>query len=485
MNDDLEFIQNNPSYSKFIHENITSKNYTIEHFLTYIHSLFTSNTIPDIPPKQSLSEWSIDELKITLSDFYLKTPNTLLNKFPCNKLTLTQLASCPNLEITIQNPTTIDKGIFDTSYVIYQIHIPSISTLVNRRYSDFEWLRECLLNIFPGEYIPRLPGKKIGNTRFTEKFIQKRMYYLQTFINEVIQNKNFLCSEPVMVFFTLADRVLFEHQMSTFNPDNISIESIYQLMNTQGEVYALDFDSDNFIYFSNRFNSIYNYLQVHQDVIHKINKELKSFSHNMTKAAEHLDNVNLYLTELVRVNKKAELSKDLERNYDACAHFYRNWSRIIKNQIDVVNSTTRTFCKSFTHQGEVYIELFDKQMNVVNNYNKRKAELLVAKEKLWNEKNIMKWGIDVNDVNVDKVMLMNDKNYAFSKMCYKETNDLYNLYLQLGFLFNCNNEHFFNFKRKFSFELYTSAKVFNDNFGKTITDLLDIWTSMSSVVQIS
>ena len=54
----------------------------------------------------------------------------------------------------------INNSIFSQSYVLYDVSTPQFNWLVNRRYSDFIWLRDCLHSLFPCDILPLLPKKK-------------------------------------------------------------------------------------------------------------------------------------------------------------------------------------------------------------------------------------------------------------------------------------------------------------------------------------
>ena len=91
--------------------------------------------------------------------------------------------------VNILNPKQItNTSFFSKNYVLYEISTPQFNWVVNRRYSDFIWLRDCLKNFFPGDTLPFLPKKKIGKRNFEHDFINKRAQGLQNFMNEVINN---------------------------------------------------------------------------------------------------------------------------------------------------------------------------------------------------------------------------------------------------------------------------------------------------------
>ncbi len=48
---------------------------------------------------------------------------------------------------------------FERSFVTYTIEIPYLKTAVNRRYSEFAWLKDTLSLLYPGYPIPPVAKK--------------------------------------------------------------------------------------------------------------------------------------------------------------------------------------------------------------------------------------------------------------------------------------------------------------------------------------
>ena len=192
--DKLDDTEISNEYNNFINENITSKNYTVPFFIQFLNSIN--------PNKKNLTDWSLDELNNLLSDFYLKTPNNFVKILPCHRVSPNTIIN-KQIKVVLQNPRVVERSIFETSYVFYELETSEFNWLVNRRYSDFCWLRDCLVALYPGDYVPQLPKKQIGNKRFEEKFITKRMNKLQTFLDEILINENFKSSEPLFIFLSM------------------------------------------------------------------------------------------------------------------------------------------------------------------------------------------------------------------------------------------------------------------------------------------
>ena len=69
----------------------------------------------------------------------------------------------------------------------------------------------------------------------------------------------------------------------------------------------------------------------------------------------------------------------------------------------------------------------NKITNNNDNYMDKNIKLNDKKEKLWKGKNIEDWEIE-RLTNDEKLLLFNDKKYAFDRMCTSETKNIKNLY---------------------------------------------------------
>jgi len=67
------------------------------------------------------------------------------------------------IQVKIFNPREIEGNFFNFQgkYILYDISTEKLNWLVSRRYNDFIWLRDCLIVMFPGQYVSPLPKKKL------------------------------------------------------------------------------------------------------------------------------------------------------------------------------------------------------------------------------------------------------------------------------------------------------------------------------------
>ncbi|AMD20138.1 HCL013Cp [Eremothecium sinecaudum] len=80
---------------------------------------------------------------------------------------------------------------------------PSPDRTVIRRYSDFSWLQEVLLQRYPFRMIPELPPKKIGTQNSDPVFLARRRKGLTRFINLVMKHPVLRIDDLVLTFLTV------------------------------------------------------------------------------------------------------------------------------------------------------------------------------------------------------------------------------------------------------------------------------------------
>ena len=169
-------------------------------------------------------------------------------KINCRKLEKTQLND-NEVKVTVANPTTVEGGMFGKSYVKYEVTTQPFGWTVERRYSDFDLLRKIIQKYYPSFYVPPLPQKKMGNKRFTDSFVQKRMKFLNQFINNVCQSESFKASEILLSFLSYTDRGKFESKFKEFQTQTPS--PYVEEYKTLDGIISISLDAANEKYFKN------------------------------------------------------------------------------------------------------------------------------------------------------------------------------------------------------------------------------------------
>ena len=110
-----------------------------------------------------------------IQNISLENPNlSKISEIKC-KLSDKTLLNNRKIKVEIKNPKNSEKSLLSTQYTLYDVCTESLAWIVQRRYSDFDWLRNILNKLYPRMYIPPIPGKKTGTRRFEQDFIEKRM----------------------------------------------------------------------------------------------------------------------------------------------------------------------------------------------------------------------------------------------------------------------------------------------------------------------
>ena len=393
--------------------------------------------------------------------------------------------SCLNdkqIKVTIQNPKPVVMGFFSSNYIVYEIQtniLPDkITWLVNRRYSDFINLRTALQNQFPNNLVPPLPGKKMGGRRFELDFVSKRMHFLNEFLNNVVTVEEFKASDFLLSFLSMNDRTQFEYkmkEMSNFSTPPLYIEDIKTL---SGKIKISIDNSLNEQYFGN----VQNYFKLQNQLLEKLNEDLKFFYKSLNSAVSNLENVQKDFEFLHLLNSQVHMKEDIVKSFEQFEFFFKNWKNIIFNQNDVIRRRVKDFFKYVRMEGEAYLELFSKREEIQNKFISDSRKLQAKKDKLWAQMDISKWEILEDFGRIDRVLLVRDKIYGCSKMCTTETNNLNNLQKKLGYVNKCSIDELKRLVNKYKNTFVENIKLFSKDLYPNINDELNVWSQMASAV---
>ena len=379
----------------------------------------------------------------------------------------------------ISNPRKVSDSLLKNSYLIYDITTPKLNWFVNRRYSDFVWLREILISLFPTVLIPQLPKKKIGNRRFEEDFVEKRLKGLQNFLDEVLKNEILKTAEPLKTFLSLTERSFFEQQMKVLTPKNILIDSILGIKSFSGKIQVADLETEQLNNSKTYFASVENFFNTQEEELKNIKYNLNEYNLHMVEVCKHLEQMENGFGRLSQYYSKANLEKDICNVLEQYQIFFKNWKRVQINQTSIIRNKLLEYFKYIKNKGLSLIELLKKQNEIQNEYNKIKDDLINKKESYWKKMDITKW--EMNPMaQIDSALLFRDKNYAFSKMCFQETLIVNNKGDLLGYYYRnnvLNIKDVINNITKFSVD---NLKGFSKEIEPTVTDVLNVWSNLES-----
>ena len=451
--------------SQQMNQNIQNNNNNLQQVQT------TTNTNP--PLKESDKFKAAMNRDILNMDFLPTDKNILItNDILCKKLDTTELNNV-EISVIIRDPKTNEKKFYETSYVTYEIVTSPLNYIVRRRFSDFDWLRNILQKFYPRIFLPPLPNKKMGNRRFENDFIQKRMEKLQIFINHIIKREELKSSEALVSFLKFTDRNQFESKMkelnsflpSPFCEDQKSLNGILKINNN----YELE----------KYFINISNFFKIENGLYERLNYNLKNFYINIKYACKSLENAEKDFDILSQLNAKVNM-KEITNIFEEYSIFFKNWKNILSNQNEIFKAKIKNFFKYQNKLNVSYSELIISREQIRNKFLSENTKLNSKKEKLFIIKDINKWEIDefLNPNEREKLFI--DKDFAFSKMCTKDNQSVNNIFKQLGYA-NYNNLIELNKiieERKKNFT--ENMKSFTEEFYPTLTDGINVWTTLTN-----
>ncbi|KAK2576571.1 hypothetical protein KPH14_005241 [Odynerus spinipes] len=112
--------------------------------------------------------------------------------------------------------------------------------VVCRRYNDFIWLRQRLVDSYPTHIIPPLPGKHTllaQLDRYSKEFIIARMKLLQIFLNRVINHPILSYDKNLHIFLTTKSAEFLIHRKSR---GNVLVKMTDSLQNITSKLSTID-----------------------------------------------------------------------------------------------------------------------------------------------------------------------------------------------------------------------------------------------------
>ena len=382
--------------------------------------------------------------------------------FKCKQLENTPLSSTKNPYITISSPEKKEGSFFVKAFISYLVTTSEININVRRRYSDFVWLHQALLDLYPYLLIPPIPKKnKIGVDNFNDVFISKRMRYLEKFMNWTINN-------PVLKNSQLLYDFLSMENEDEFNKKKVD----YQKMDTPQnliEFYAKDGKMNLTINKEKEgyFKKIYENNPNTENLLNNLNANIKHLKYFFDMFILKLGEVQKNWDALFTNSTKNFEDINLSNTYEKMSKLFTNWGESLQKQNDLVFIELREYFKYVRNN---FREMRSHIMYVdfLKSEYERYARYLVGKKNdLFQSKDVKKWEMDPKEKTNPKALLDN-KFTAFFKMCVKDTDKVVQRRTYYGFYLNQFIEEYERI-RKLNGELY---KKNLNNFGKKLTDIM-------------
>jgi len=429
---------------------------------------------PNANPKgpqetEEINKESVEKLEKFNAD---ETKNFKEKTMDCRKLDKTELSE-KNISIEVKNPTEKAGGMFSKSFILYDVVTTPMNWSVQRRFSDFDSLRQIIVKYYPSYLVPPLPSKKMGNRRFDLDFIMKRMKFLNLFINNLVKREEFKSSEFLIAFLSYTDRGKFEAKLRECQTQ-VPSSYVEDYKNLEGKV-IISHDEGNEKY----FNNISKYFRLQRQIFQKLNHGLKGFYNSLTSACESLQEVHKYFEIMHVLNTRVLMKQTITKSFEELAFFFDNWKKVLIKQKELVKNHMKDFYKYVKLEGIAYEELIDRRTELKNKYTSEVAKITAKKEKLFAIGDVSKFELG-DERGIDKERLTKDKPYAFEKMCRNDNLALEKLYNQLGYANKMNMLELKRLIKDYCVRYVENIKNFDTDFYPSINDLIGIWSNLQT-----
>ena len=386
----------------------------------------------------------------------------------CSFSEQTEFSKHENIKIEIALGEKKPGTFFSKAYQTYVIAVPLLNLKVIRRYSDFEWLRQILVNIFSSSVIPPIPKKnKLGGDRFNEEFLEKRTRTLEKFLNLLNKDPIIRSSQLFYDFLSIEELNKFYEMKKHYNnyklPQNLKE---YKSLNGQLDIKV---DDSREIFYQN----IKDQTEINQELLSKLNKQFKLLNNEMNMVVSRLEEIAKNCEELFLHSVKYNSSDDIKISYYELNEMFKHLSTALRNQNSLAYINIREHFKFTKNVFKSMKDLINSADNCKQAYYKSKRNLISKKEELFRKGDITKW-----DLGPNKNINTQDKTVALPNMLVNETNSVINLKQIYGYYLNSVNNEFERTEKIFAFG---HKQNLIENAKKEITIISELFKNISDI----
>ena len=348
----------------------------------------------------------------------------------CKPLEQTELSKFEKLKITVSNPEKKTEGFFSKTYVTYKITTSPASFVVHRRYTDFTWLRNTLLNLFSYNSIPPIPKKnKLVGDNFAAPINLKRGRFLEKFMN-------YLASDPIIK----NSQIFFDFLYIGAETDLYSKKKVYEKVKSINDVAEFrNKDSKVEIMITNEKENYCENIKDHAtcniNILKKLNTSFKFLFDEINAVTTRLDEIASLWAQMYKTSEKYYDHNVTCECYKQLSNLFNNWSKILKQQNNVINIDIREHFKFLRKNYSSMKDLSNSIDTPKSNYTKASKNLIYKKDDLFKRNDASRWEFDPHD-KIEMNKIKNNKKLAFPLMCKKETLNVIGLKEFYGLILN-------------------------------------------------
>jgi len=332
----------------------------------------------------------------------------------CQANEITSFSNVDNIRVKLSSPKKVEGKMFQKAFISYKVNTEPFNFEMNKRYSDFLWLKKMLSLIYINCVVPPL-CKKNFTDRFTDYLIEKRMRSIEKFMDGILEHPLMRNSEIVTDFLSVINTKEYNKKIEKYNKIKKSPAFVRQIKTMNGEV-NIGINNEKEIYFDN----IKNYVKGHYILLQKITKGYKSIMNIMQQLSNKMKDVSKLWKQVFDISIKYSDGYNTSGTYHIMSKLMEDWSEIQKSQMKVINIDIREYFRYVKNEFNGLKEMTERVQNSKSTYIKFKEKLQKTKETLFEKQDPETWQLkDEDKQNV--VNLLKNKELAFSRMLPQDT----------------------------------------------------------------
>ena len=344
----------------------------------------------------------------------------------CQKMEPAELSKFSHLEIRINSYKKVDGGFLSKSYFSFLINTNPLDLKVYRRYSDFEWLKERLSVAFNTSILPRLSKKgKIVD----ERRINRRMRDLEKFLN-------FLLKDPLIK----SSKILFDFLSIENDEEFHRTKKLYDKMKIFNEVKEIKSLTGKVTVHVNKKKEKYlNYIRdnanFNEFVLKKLDDNFKTLKFDMDTVINRINSFSPIFEQLIKISTKFIDGNATVEAYKQIKHIFESWRDVLRRQNTFFYIDLKEYFKFLGGNYRHIKDLIQAVENQKSIYYKYSRNLVCKKIDLFKKQETATWQLDTADRN-NLVSFYNNREIAYKKICFKETNHAIDLKEKYGYYLN-------------------------------------------------
>ena len=336
------------------------------------------------------------------SEYGIIIPDTM----KCKLIEETEFREHKDIKIEIKDPKKLETKLFSGKSVNYSVVTYPFNYIVERKYSDFNWLRETLFNLYNNILIPKMSYKgKVTKDKHDDNFIKKRMRFLERFINYIIKDETIKTSQILYDFLTIKNYEEFINKKKQYEKIKIfNFIDIKDRKSLSGEL-NIKINKEKETYLENvKDNTIYN-----SNLFKKLNSNFKTLNDEFSHVIKRLEIISDIYKQIYEVSNKYLDLNIIKESYSQMEIMFKNLGNNFNKIKSFINSEIKQYFKFI---GNNYICLNEMNQNVEiskNNYIKLSKNLINKKNEIYKkDKSLPK----------NKILPQETKNSIKNKMIY-------------------------------------------------------------------